>query len=155
MSDTPQFPLPGPEYGECGGNRDKCSNAKCPLYGALGPPRNGVRRVRGCGDPSARGKRNRRKGDAAANKARRKLNLDGPNTRHEELWRGEILVEVKAGAKAKTVETFYRHCRDQSDASRAYGDGRRFAAVASPDGTSRQLIVMDLDDFTKLLNKEG
>ena len=62
--------------GECQGNRDKCNLPECPKFGLLSrPSRDGKRRVRGCNDPAARGKRNRTKGDAKARHARRKLGI--------------------------------------------------------------------------------
>lgn len=43
--------------GECQGNRDKCNIPECPKFGLLNrPSRDGKRRVRGCNDPTARGK---------------------------------------------------------------------------------------------------
>jgi hypothetical protein len=138
------------------------------------------------------------------------LNLDGPASRHEEHWRGRVRVEIKAGKKAKPiqtwwrkvrdrnrelliptriyiaitaelavirlhdfarlldgdradrtwiephisgrpVETFYRNCRAQSDASAAIGDTRPFVAVAAPDGTGMQYAVLRVDDLAKIL----
>lgn len=144
MSDV--LPLQGPEKGPCG-----CG---CGLYGALRskPWRSGVRCVRrGCPCPSCRGGKRRAKGDAKASKARRTLGLGGPRSRHEESWRGAVLTEVKAGTKAKPVQTFYRVCRDQSDQSRAIGDGRPFVAVAMPDGESSGYAVMRLEDLALIL----
>ena len=50
--------------GECQGRREKCTlGEQCPKFGTLGrPARDGARRIKGCGDPVARGKRNRAKG---------------------------------------------------------------------------------------------
>jgi hypothetical protein len=71
------------------------------MFGTLGrPDRQGVRRVRGCGDPAARGRRNRTKGDSKARRARKKLGLGGHLTRHEENWGGRFRTEVKAGHRS-------------------------------------------------------
>ena len=90
--------------GECDGRRDKCTlGDACPKFGLLGRAgRDGTRRVKGCGDPVARGKRNRSKGDGKARMARKRLGIGGANTRHEELWGGQFRLEVKAGAQIET-----------------------------------------------------
>lgn len=131
---TPAFKT---NQGECQGNQERCQlgkDGRCPLYGTLGrEARDGNRRVRGCGDPAAMGKRNRSKGDRKAAQARKALNLVGPNTRHEEHWRGGLLVESKAGAQVGPIWTRYLAARAQAEASRAIGDTRPFVMVAAPD----------------------
>ena len=137
--------------GECQGNRDRCSNDACPVFGTLGrPDRQGRRRVRGCGDPSARGKRNRRKGDSKARRARKKLGLGGHLTRHEENWGGAFRVEIKAGAQVGPIATRFRAAKAQSDAAKAMGDIRPFVMVAMPDGTTEGIILMTLSEFSEL-----
>lgn len=131
--------------GECQGNQDRCvlgAMGACPKYGALGrEARDGKRRVPGCGDPVAIGKRNRSKGDRKAAAARKALNLVGPNTRHEEHWRGHLLVESKAGAQVGPIWTRYLAARAQAEASRAIGDLRPFVFVAAPDNAPTLLVV--------------
>lgn len=140
--------------GDCQGNKDKCSAAGCPLYGNLGKVnRDGSRRIKGCGDPTARGKRNRSKGDSKARKARKALGIGGVNSRHEELWGGDIRVEVKAGAQVKPLATRYFLAEQQSEAARPMGDVRPFALIAMPDGMSDGLVVMRLSAFAQLLNE--
>lgn len=146
--------------GYCQGNQDKCSNSSCPVFGTLGrPDRNHVRRVRGCGDPAARGKRNRRKGDSKARRARKKLGLGGHLTRHEENWGGAFRVEIKAGAQIKAIATRFNAAKLQSDAAKALGDIRPFAMVAMPDGSSEGIVLMTLSEFSELasllVDKEG
>ena len=53
------LPLPGPTKAECGGNRERCNAPGCPLFGSTLRKtfRDGLPRVRGCGDPAARGSR--------------------------------------------------------------------------------------------------
>lgn len=139
--------------GECEGDRDRCQLDGCPLFGVLGRPyRDGRRRVRGCGDPAARGKRNRAKGDSKARTARRKLGLAGVNSRHEELWRGRLRVEVKAGAQVSPIVTRFESARRQSDEAKAFGDTRPFAMVAMPDGSTTGVVLMTLDEFGLLLD---
>lgn len=139
--------------GECAGNRDRCSlGEKCPLFGTLGrPARDGKRRVKGCGDPVARGKRNRAKGDSKARRARKMLGIAGANTRHEELWGGAMRVEMKAGAQVSPIVTRYRNAEQQSEQHRAIGDIRPFVLVAMPDGESDGLAVMRLSVLADLL----
>lgn len=139
--------------GYCQGNYDKCSDKSCPLFGTLGrADRRGVRRVRGCADPAARGKRNRRKGDSKARRARKKLGLGGHLTRHEENWGGALRVEIKAGAQVKTIATKFNLAKAQSDAAKALGDIRPFAMVAMPDGSSEGIVLMTLSEFSDIVS---
>ena len=138
--------------GECQGNHERCSLDGCPLFGTLGrPDRHGVRRVRGCSDPAARGRRNRTKGDSKARRARKKLGLGGHLTRHEENWGGAFRTEIKAGAQVGPIATRFVQAKSQSDAAKALGDVRPFVMVAMPDGTSKGIILMDLDEFSELV----
>lgn len=141
--------------GECEGDRDRCNVANCPKFGLLGRPgRDGKRRVRGCEDPRARGKRNRTKGDAKARRARHKLGLGATGnagTRHEEHWSGFFRVEVKAGAQVGPIATRFDAAKGQSDASKAFGDIRPFAMIAMPDGTSGGIVLMTLEEFAELV----
>ena len=137
--------------GECQGNQDKCNAQGCPLFGTLGrPDRQGRRRIRGCGDPAARGKRNRAKGDSKARRARKKLGLGGHLTRHEENWSGAFRTEIKAGVQVGPIATRFQAAKAQSDAAKALGDIRPFVMVAMPDGTTRGIVLMDLDEFSQL-----
>jgi len=139
--------------GDCDGRRDRCTlGDACPKFGTLGrPARDGKRRVKGCGDPVARGRRNRAKGDSKARRARKMLGIAGANTRHEELWGGALRVEMKAGAQVSPIVTRYRAAEQQSDAARALGDIRPFVLVAMPDGDSDGLCVMRLSVLSDLL----
>jgi hypothetical protein len=137
--------------GECQGNRDRCNSGGCPLFGTLGrPDRQGRRRIRGCGDPSARGRRNRTKGDSKARRARKKLGLGGHLTRHEENWGGAFRTEIKAGAQIGPIATRFYLAKAQSDAAKALGDIRPFIMVAMPDGTAKGIVLMDLEEFSEL-----
>lgn len=136
---------------ECEGNREKCNASGCPLFGTLGVVgRDGNRRIKGCGDPTARGKRNRSKGDAKARKARQALGIGGVNSRHEEHWGGAVRVEVKAGAQINPIATRYLLAEQQSEQHRAIGDNRPFMLVAMPDGMTDGLIVMKISSFITL-----
>lgn len=137
--------------GECQGNQDKCNTNGCPLFGTLGrPDKHGRRRIRGCGDPSARGRRNRTKGDSKARRARKKLGLGGHLTRHEENWGGAFRTEIKAGAQVGPIATRFYMAKAQSDKARALGDIRPFIMVAMPDGTARGIVLMDLEEFSEI-----
>jgi hypothetical protein len=138
--------------GECQGNQDKCNAEGCPLYGTLGrPDRQNRRRIRGCGDPAARGKRNRSKGDAKARRARKKLGLGGHLTRHEENWGGAFRTEIKAGLQVGPIATRFQAAKAQSDAAKALGDIRPFLMVAMPDGTTDGIVLMSLSEFSELV----
>ena len=137
--------------GYCQGNQDKCSTKGCPLFGTLGrEDRQGKRRIKGCGDPSARGRRNRAKGDSKARRARKKLGLGGHLTRHEENWGGHFRTEVKAGLQVGPIATRFNVARAQSDAAKALGDIRPFIMVAMPDGTTDGIVLMSLSEFSEL-----
>jgi hypothetical protein len=139
--------------GECEGNKDKCNAVGCPLFGALGRPgRDGARRIRNCGDPAARGKRNRTKGDSKARRARKKLGLGGHLTRHEENWGGAFRCEVKAGAQVGPIWTRFRDAKNQSDACKSLGDNRPFVMVAMPDGITEGVVLITLTEFTEIIS---
>ena len=108
--------------------------------------------IRGCVCPRCRGQRNRSKGDSKALKARKVLGIAGANTRHEELWGGDIRVEVKAGAQVNPIATRYIAAERQSEQHRAIADPRPFILVAMPDGMSDGLIVMRLSAFAQYTN---
>jgi hypothetical protein len=140
----------------CEGNRDKCTVDGCPKFGTLGrEARDGKRRVKGCNDPVARGKRSRTKGDSKARRARKKLGLSATGnagTRHEEHWGGYFRVEVKAGAQVGPIATRFNQARLQSEASKSLGDIRPFAMIAMPDGSSDGIVLMTLDEFAELVS---
>lgn len=149
-----EISMPDLRKGDCQGNRDKCNLPECPKFGLLGKAgRDGKRRVKGCNDPVARGKRNRTKGDNKARKARRMLGLSATGkagTRHEEHWGGMFRVEVKAGAQIYPIATRFNNAKAQSDEAKAMGDIRPFLMVAMPDGTSDGIVLMTLKEFSEL-----
>lgn len=109
----------------------------------------GVRCVRVCKCNQCRGRRSRQKGDRKAAQARKALNLSGANTRHEEHWRGGLLVESKAGAQVKPILTRFLAARKQAEASRAVGDHRPFVMIAAPD-RGPMLLVLELTDVLEV-----
>jgi hypothetical protein len=128
----------------------------CPKFGTLGrPARDGKKRVKGCGDPVARGKRNRAKGDSKARRARKVLGIAGANTRHEELWGGAFRVEIKAGAQVSPIATRFNQARNQSEQARSIGDPRPFIMVAMPDDERDGIVLMKLSDFGDLFGGNG
>ena len=142
--------------GECQGDQTRCTlTDKCPIFGLLGRPgRDGQRRVRGCGDPRARGKRNRAKGDSKARRARKKLGITGVNSRHEEHWGGHFRVEIKAGAQVSPIATRFFAAEAQSFAAKAVGDIRPFVMVAMPDDTQEGIVLMRLSQFALLFGAD-
>lgn len=117
--------------------------------------------LRSCDCFSCKGRRARSKGKTKQRVARRGLEktfqaVAGPtatSTSDEENWRLPVRVEVKAGGMAKTVDTFYRKTKAQSDVGAAIGDGRPFMAVAMPDGTTDGLAVMRLSQLRQLVEE--
>lgn len=118
----------------------------CGLFGT--PLKRPEGHIRGCKCPRCMGKRNRAKGDTKARKARKALGIGGVNSRHEEVWGGDLRLEVKAGAQIKPVVTAFLKCEAQSEAARPIGDHRHFMMVAMPDEWSDGLIVMRLSAYT-------
>lgn len=118
-------------------------NRPCPT---TGEPR------RSCSCYSCRGRRNQRKGKRTQREVRKGFEKvfqvpAGPSvssTADEENWRLPLRIEVKSGAQAKPVYTFYRNTKAQSDAKKAIGDPRDFAAAARADGDTDPLVVIRL-----------
>lgn len=137
---------------DCEGNRDKCTLGEaCPKFGTLGKAgRDGKRRVAGCGDPVARGKRNRQKGDSKARRARKQLGITGVNSRHEEHWGGEVRVEIKAGKQVSPIWTRFQLAEAQSEAARAIADTRPFVMIAMPDDTRDGIVLCRLSEVQKV-----
>lgn len=119
----------------------------CGLYGT--PRKRPLGHIRNCKCPKCQGKRNRSKGDTKALKARKVLGIGGANTRHEELWGGNIRVEVKAGAQVNPIATRFIAAERQSEHHRPIADVRPFVFIAMPDGMSDGLVVMRLSAFAK------
>lgn len=137
MSDLVQ-PSFKENVGECG-----CG---CDAYGTLKSPwRDGSRCVaRKCCCKRCLGKVNRAKGDSKARQARKRLNLRGANTRHEEHAGGAVRWEAKTGAQCKPLWTAYLKAEAQSEAQRPMGDNRPFLMTAGLDGTKDQLVIFRL-----------
>jgi hypothetical protein len=74
-------------------------------------------------------------------------------TANEETWRLPVRAEIKSGGPAKTVDTFYRNTKSQSDQSKAIGDVRCFVAVAMVDGSTDGLVVMRMSDLVQLFEE--
>jgi hypothetical protein len=116
---------------------------------------------RSCDCFSCRGRRNRSKGKRTQREARKGLekvfrSSAGPtlaSTADEENWRLPVRPEVKSGITAAPVGTFYRNTKAQSDAKKAIADLRPFAAVASIDGESDQLVVIRMSDLQLLFDE--
>lgn len=132
---------------ECQGNQEKCSVDGCPVFGTLGSEaRDGKRRVRGCGDNVARGRRSKRKGSRKQAKAVTALGIPRSSLKpgHEEHLGGTVRMEVKAGAQVGPVWTRFRDAEAQSEEHRPIGDHRPFVFVAMPDGDADGLAVVRL-----------
>jgi hypothetical protein len=78
--------------------------------------------------------------------------LGGYLTRHEENWGGLFRTEVKAGAQVGPIFTRFQLAERQSYAAKALGDIRPFIMVAMPDGTTKGIVLMDLDAFSELIS---
>jgi hypothetical protein len=136
--------------GECQGNSERCTlKERCPLYGTLGrESRDGKRRIKGCGDPVARGKRNRRAGLAKQRTARKRLGV-APSHKfgdaNEENWQDEVFAnEVKAGKQIQPAVTAWERIENQVRSNEAdFGSRRKPArAVLMPEGWGNDGLVM-------------
>lgn len=146
---TETLPYPGPVKGDC-----QCG---CGLFGTLKKPnRAGTQCVRGCRCASCRGRNNRAKGQRKQRIAQKALKIPGNSlgANHEEMWRGLVRVEVKAGGQVHPSVTQYLKMEAQSEASRAYGDPRPFAGVCMPDGMTDGVVSVRLSrvyDFAQAI----
>jgi hypothetical protein len=116
---------------------DVSSNLKvkveCPCgCGAFGMPTKKRGHPRGCKCRPCVAGRNSRQGKAAHRKIARDMGAAGPGrgaTSHEESFVHSWRVEIKSGQQAFNVVTRFVNSRNQSEASRAIGDHRPFAAI--------------------------
>jgi hypothetical protein len=143
----------------CGGDQSRCNAKDCPLYGTLGTPaRDGTRRIKGCGDPVARGKRNRRSGLSKQRDARKRLGV-APSHKfgdaNEENWQDGIFAnEVKSGKQVQPAVTLWNKIheqvvRNQSD----FGSLRKpTRAILMPEGWGKEgLVVIQLSTWEEII----
>jgi hypothetical protein len=135
--------------GECEGNQDKCNLPACPKFGTLGrPSRDGFRRVKGCSDPAARGKRARTKGLSKQRTARKRLGVAPSNKfgdANEENWQDVLFAnEVKAGKQIGAVVTAWGRIDAQVRSNESdYGSRRKpTRAILMPDDWGKEGLVM-------------
>lgn len=141
--------------GYCGGDVEKCSTCVKIVdgdfrpFGTLGRPgRDGKRRIRGCGDPSARGRNSRRKGLKKQRDARKRLGV-APSHKfgdsNEENWQDAIFAnECKAGKQVNPAVNAWLRIEAQV-LSNDVAVGSRHKpcrAVLMPDGWGREGLVM-------------
>lgn len=111
---------------------------------------------RNCNGPSCRGRRNRRKGKRGQTVARKALMLSNEQwsgrQANEETWTSALRVEVKAGGRvANPVQLRYDQMREQSDAAKAIGDTRPFAACVKADGHSDVIVMIRGSDLPNVV----
>lgn len=144
---------------ECQGQHDKCTIENCPKFGTLGAPsKDGKRRVKGCGDPVARGKRNRRSGLQKQRNARKRLGV-APSHKfgdaNEENWQDDLFAnEVKSGKQIQPAVTAWERIEAQVQKNQvAFGSWRKPArAVLMPDGWGKEgLVIMKLSAWEEVV----
>jgi len=136
--------LPGPSKSDCA-----CG---CGRYGH--PNKDGC--VRGCTCRRCLGRRNRRKGLAKQNTARKALGVPASKfgDSNEERWQDErFATEVKSGKQCGPLVNWWRKVEAQVLANEAdYGDRRRpVRAVAMPEGQSDGLVVVRLSTWEQVI----
>jgi hypothetical protein len=125
---------------ECEGRQSDCNAPGCPLYGTLGRvDRDGLSRVRGCADPVARGKRNRRSGLRKQRVARKRAGVESRkfSDANEETWVDPLFAnECKSGKQCGPLANWWRRVEAQVLANEVdHGDRRRpVRAIAMPEG---------------------
>ena len=101
------------------------------------------------------GQNNKNKGRRKQNIARKKLGIPDTKFRsqmgHEENWRGDMRVEVKAGKQVQTLWNKFLKAKLQSEDNKRIGDARPFVFVAMPDGVNNGLVVMELDKLEETI----
>ena len=106
-------------------------------------------------DKRKMGLNNKNKGRRKQNIARKKLGIPDTKFRsqmgHEENWRGEIRVEVKAGKQVQSLWNKYTKAKLQSDDNTRIGDTRPFVFIAMPDGTTNGLVVFEIDKLDEVI----
>jgi hypothetical protein len=108
--------------------------------------RDGRRRIRGCGDPVARGAANRRGGLKKQRQARKALGIPATfGAANEERWDDQLFAnEVKSGAQIRPAFTAWMRIEAQVIANEPDHGGLRkpTRAVLMPDGFGGDGIVM-------------
>ena len=134
--------------GDCQGNKEKCKLADCPKFGTLGrPARDGNRRVKGCADPTARGKRSRTKGLSKQRTARKRLGV-APSNKFGDAN------EVKAGKQIGAAVTAWNRIEAQVRSNEAdYGSRRKpTRAILMPDDWGKEgLVIVRLSTWEDLI----
>ena len=135
--------------GDCEGNQEKCNLTGCPKFGTLGrASRDGKRRIRGCSDPTARGKNSRRKGLSKQRTARKRLGVAPSNKfgdANEENWQDTMFAnEVKAGAQIQpAVNAWMRIEKQVRSNDVAVGSRNKpCRAILMPDDWGKEGLVM-------------
>lgn len=143
----------------CDGNTEKCTNKDCRIYGVPMQRswKDGLQRVKGCGDQVARGARSRRSGLAKQRVARKALGV-APSHKfgdaNEENWCDPYFqTEVKSGAQVRAVNTFWTKCLTQIQSGQPdFGAQSKIPrVVAMPEGTSDGIVLMRLSDWEKFV----
>src|SRR4051794_39125605 len=114
------------------------------MFGALPKPdKNGIRRVRGCKDPTARGRRSRRSRLSAQRRAAKNAAVAavGPlRPGNEEHYAGRLLVEFKSGAQIGPLVRAFEKGEKQAESQRSTGDNRPFVYGAIPQPEGKDVI---------------
>lgn len=130
-----------------GRGREKCT--------AVGQPTK-IGHPRGCNCPRCIGKRNRKSGLAKQNTARKALGVPVGKfgSSNEEGWSDNVFAnEVKSGAQCGPLFTWWQKVEKQVRQNESdFGSPRKpVRAVAMPAGTSRGLVVVELDTWRELV----
>lgn len=125
---------------------------QCPCgCGQFGMPTKKLGHPRGCKCRPCLNGRSSRKGKAVHRRIARELGAATPGygvSSHEESWTHAFRLEVKSGAQASPVVTKFKNSREQSEASRAIGDNRPFAAVHTTAKKGDPIVVsVELEVF--------
>jgi len=145
--------------GDCQGTQLYCKADGCPKFGTLGrPAKDGWRRVKGCADPTARGKRSRTKGLTKQRVARKRLGVAPSNKfgdANEENWQDVLFAnEVKSGKQIGAVVTAWLRIDAQVRSNESdYGSRRKpTRAIIMPDDWGKEgLVIIKLSTWEELV----
>lgn len=138
--------------GACEGVRERCTGDNCPIFGTLGPAgRDGRRRVRGCDDPSARGRRSNKSGRRRQNQAAKALGI--LSLRNEEQWASVFANEVKSGKQVGPAWTWWVKAEAQVRASEPDHGNRAkpVRVVLKPPGTRDGVVMVRESTWADLI----
>lgn len=135
-----------------------CTDDKCPREGTWSTAKlpDGARHIKKCKCIRCKNGMNRKSGTKSQAKIPKFFgfaNVNSLNPGNEETIRTVVRFEAKSGAQCKSVHTFHRKCREQSDAAKSFGDDR--PVIITTDYDDDELGILYLRDLPELVARLG